>query len=197
MTELHDPRRRTLLATLGLLAAGVADAGAIHDDEPGLVRPPRAVPDLAVTLEDGRAATLRALLTGRVTALQFVLTTCSSSCPLLGAIFGQIQRQLAIDRATDLQLVSLSLDPLGDTPAALMRWMRRFDAGPNWHAALPKVEQSALVETLLGLGVDGSTDRDRHASSMLVFDRQARLVYRSENFPDARFMGQVLMRLAA
>jgi protein SCO1/2 len=193
-----DTTRRALLIALGTLAACGARAGqAIHDEEPGLVRPPRVVPDIAIALEDGRPTTLRTLLSGRVTALQFVLTTCSSSCPVLGAIFAQVQEQLTLDRSRDLQLVSLSLDPLGDTPEGLTRWMHKFQAGPHWHAVLPKVDQSALVDTLLGLGVNGATDRDRHASSVLVIDRQARLIYRSESLPDSTFMSKTLTRLAA
>lgn len=193
-----DTTRRALLVALGLFAvAGARASPAIHDDEPGAVRPPRPVPDIAIALEDGRSTTLRALLMGRVTALQFVLTGCSSTCPVLGAIFGSIQQQLTADRSRDLQLVSLSLDPLGDTPEGLARWKRRFGAGPDWRAVVPKIDQSALVETLLSLGVSGTTIRDQHTSSVLVIDRQARLIYRSESFPDSGYLLKTLTRLAA
>jgi protein SCO1/2 len=190
--------RRALLIALGGLAIGRAEAAGLadHDDAPGLVRPPKPVPDMGITLEDGRRTTLRSLLAGRITALQFVLTGCSSACPMLGALFAQLQHKLAIDTARDFQLVSLSLDPLGDTPAALANWRQRFEAGPNWHTALPSLDQSALVETLLALGVNGSTDRDRHSASVLVIDRQARLVYRSEDFPDSGFMVRALTQIA-
>jgi protein SCO1/2 len=198
VNQAHDATRRALLVALGLGASGVVPAGAVgHDEEPGPVRPPRVIPDIAIALEDGRSTGLRALCTGRVTALQFVLTACSSMCPVLGAIFSQVQQLLAIDGFGDVQLVSLSLDPLGDTPQGLTRWMRSFHAGPNWHAALPRVDQSALVGALLALGVNGTIERDRHTATVLAIDRNARLVWRSESLPDSIHLSRILTDLSA
>jgi protein SCO1/2 len=189
------PRRSALIAALAALAApGAALAG---HDEPGMVRPPLPVPDIAVVLDDGRAARLHALLDGRVTALQFVLTGCSAVCPVLGAIFMQVQARLASNPSRDVRLLSLSLDPLGDTAEALQHWRARYGAGPAWRAALPRIDQSRWLDTLVALGVQPGTRADDHTASVLIIDRQARLVFRSAPLPDARFIATGLTTLAA
>jgi len=71
-----------------------------------------------------------AALAGKVTLLQFVYTHCTDACPLLSSTFGEAQRKLAADNllGSRVMLVSLSVDPLHDTPAALADYGQRYKA---------------------------------------------------------------------
>src|SRR5687767_2740581 len=99
----HRRRRALLGAALAAMAAPSVWAG---PDAPGWVRPPLALPQLPLSLDDGRATDLHALTQGSLTALQFVWTGCSASCSLLGEIFRQLQRQLTANGVSGVRLLS-------------------------------------------------------------------------------------------
>lgn len=183
--------RRSLL--LGALAFAATPAAAIIHAEPGVLRPPVAVPALRLTLDDGRVASLPSLLEGRVTALQFVLTGCSAVCPLLGAIFAAAQAQLAA--CDDVQWLSISLDPLGDTPQRLHHWLAQFGAGPRWRAGVPAADDPLASQAMQRLGAGQPAD-DAHSGAVLIVDRTATAVYRTESLPDPEGLCRALRAIA-
>jgi protein SCO1/2 len=174
--------RRLALQWLAASAAGVRLPAQAHALA-GWVKPPRPVPAWPLTLANGQTSTMKRLLQGRNTALQLMFTGCSSTCPLQGALFAQVQQRLAGEAAVRArsQLVSLSVDPLGDSPAAMARWLAQFGAGPQWVGAVPPVAQlDALLEFF-----DGKSNRgmDWHVNAVFLFNARAELVLRSVEHP--------------
>lgn len=181
--------RRQLLgsgavAGLGLALRPVHLARAL---EHGRVNPPEPTPALELTLHDGRTTTLPELLRHHASAVQLMFTSCTSTCPIQGAIFQRVQRQLPSEG--DLQLVSLSVDPERDDPKALARWLRRFEARPGWVAAAPR---RADVERLRAFGGAGRSPADNHSTRVHIVDREARLVWRTVDLPDAESVARLL-----
>lgn len=175
-------RRRLLQAGLAALGAAATRARA---DDIGRVRPPVAAPALRLLGHDGRAATLTDILRHRVTVVQLIFTGCSAICPLQGMQFASLQATLASRGIADVQLLSLSIDPLGDDPKALGAWLRRFGAGPTWRAAAPVPGDLDGLLGLLGrngLPANASTG-DRHSGQLGLFDREARLAWRTADLP--------------
>lgn len=87
------------------------------------------------TLLDPHGTPLQlAQLRGRVVLLAFVYTTCTGACPLLSASMARLQARL-IDAglAHRVALLSVTVDPERDTPEALARYARKFNARPGWH----------------------------------------------------------------
>jgi protein SCO1 len=146
----------------------------------GRVQPALPAPALALTRHDGRAANLPALLQGQVTALQLMFTGCTATCPIQGAMFAAVQAGLVRQKLKGVQLLSLSIDPLGDSPPALARWLKALGAGPHWHAAVPRV---AGVDVLFDFLRGRSVEPDRHTAQIYLFDPGARLLLRSTDFP--------------
>jgi protein SCO1 len=180
-------RRRDLFCIAAACALGAAiwmrAKAQASDHEPfGLVQPPQPAPGTRLRTHLGIATDLRALLLGRVTALQLMFTTCSATCPIQGATFAQTQGLLLGDAQTPMRCLSVSIDPRSDDPAALRRWLQRFGAGPDWIAASPDLDDlDRLLDVLRGR----SRGLDRHVGQVFFFDRQARLVYRSADLPSA------------
>jgi protein SCO1/2 len=193
---LKVPRmhRRHLLRAVAALAvaARLPDARA-HG---GLVLPPLAPPPVRLRLQDGRAATPATLFEGRVTALQLMFTGCSATCPLQGALFAEVERQLLARRAApgDVQLVSASIDPLGDDPVALAAWLARFGAGGLWRAASPAV---ADLDRWLDFLQGRRAGADRHTTQVFLFDRRGRLALRTVDLPPASEVVRLVGELAA
>jgi protein SCO1/2 len=186
--------RRTALAALamlGLPAAMAQPASAPSHDPFGPVRPPQTAPKLPLTGEDGQVFDLGARLRGRISAVQLMFTTCSAVCPIQGALFAALAPLVAAQR--EMQLLSLSIDPLGDSPQALAAWRARFGTHTNWQAALPRVEQ---VDRLLDFLRGRAQGVDRHTAQIYLFDRQARLAYRTADMPPARFVADLMAEMA-
>lgn len=176
--------RRRLLAGGVLALAGVARAndGASHFPF-GRVLPPRALDAWPVTTHRGVRAELPALLAGQVSAVQLMFTGCGGTCPIQGALFAAAQQALG-GRLNGAQFLSVSIDALGDTPAALAAWLAKFGAGPGWLAVLPQVRDvDAIVERLGRGGEKRPAGPDPHTGQVHLFDRRARLVYRTPSLP--------------
>jgi protein SCO1 len=191
--------RRSLL---GLLAAGPqalaravapTPTAATPAHEPfGALRPPQPALRLSATADDGRRFELSARLNGQITALQLMFTGCSATCPIQGALFGALAPLVAGRR--EMRLLSLSIDPLGDSPAALRRWRERFGAAHNhWQAAAPRVED---VDRLLDFLRGRALGADRHTAQIYLFDRRARLAYRTADMPPAAFVAGLMDELS-
>lgn len=90
------------------------------------------IADVPVQDQSGRTRHFhRDLVQGRLVAINFIFTRCTTVCPLLGTRFAQVQKQLG-DDAARVALISVSIDPANDTPAELARWSRAFGATPGW-----------------------------------------------------------------
>jgi protein SCO1/2 len=157
----------------------------------GPVRPPQPAPKLKFTAEDGRAFELASQLRGRITAVQLMFTGCSATCPIQGALFSTLAPMIAA--RPEMQLLSLSIDPLGDSPQALAAWRARFGAQAPWQAAVPGVKD---VDRLLDFLRGRAQGVDRHTAQVYLFDRQARLAYRTADMPPARFVADLMHELS-
>ena len=125
-------------------------------------------------------------------AVQIMFTGCSSICPVQGALFAAVEAALVSPAMQGVQLLSISIDPLGDTPAELRGWRRKFSAGPRWNAAVPADRD--LPQLLAWLGGKPPASLDRHTTQVYVVDRAAQLCWRSRDLPAAR---EVLAALQA
>ncbi len=157
----------------------------------GQIKPPEPVPDVKLVRENGALTTLPRLVEGYATAVQFMFTSCTTTCPIQAAIFGRVQAKLPDMAARKLQLLSLSIDPSADTPEALSAWLRRFHAGPGWIAAAPPAADAALVQKFFGTGSDASD----HSNQVSILDRQGRLVWRTYELPAAEEVISVLRKI--
>jgi protein SCO1/2 len=84
-------------------------------------------PDFTLTGAAGERVSM-ASLRGKVVALTFIFTTCSDSCSTLTAKLVEIQRRLGADFGPRVRFVSVTVDPLNDTPQRLQGYARAFGA---------------------------------------------------------------------
>jgi protein SCO1 len=91
-----------------------------------------AVPPVELIDEQGHTVMLRHELDdGRPVVMNFIFTTCATSCPLSSATFSMFEKRLGAERSK-VHLVSISIDPEQDTPARLREYAKKFNAGPEW-----------------------------------------------------------------
>ena len=84
-------------------------------------------PEFALTSQDGAPVTL-ADLRGRVVAVTFILTMCTTTCPVLTPMMSFVQDQLGSDFGAKIRFVSITVDPERDTADVLKQYAQSFGA---------------------------------------------------------------------
>jgi protein SCO1/2 len=124
------------------------------------------IPDVELLDQDGRKVRFYTdLVKGKVVAVQFIFTTCTTICPPLGATFARVQRDLGERAGRDVQLISVSVDPVTDTPERLKAWGEKFHAAEGWTfvtGAKPQVDELLRA---LGAGVGSPSE---HTPEILI-----------------------------
>ncbi len=145
----------------------------------GLYRP--AAAPLVLTRADGKRVALDDELAydGPI-LLNFVFTTCSAVCPIASRTFSEVQAKLA--QGEHVRLMSISLDPLNDTPDVLRAYAGKFGAGPDWHFYTGSVEASTVAQRAFDLY---RGDKMNHAAVTLVRPAHSGSWVRLEGFPSA------------
>lgn len=159
----------------------------------GPVRPPIPMPPIHLIRHDGTKADLQSLLVGKTTALQLMFTGCSESCPLQGALFATVQQRLQKHQQSGVQLLSISIDPLGDDARAISKWLKRFNSGSNWTAAVPPPKELDKLRKALQ---EASGELESHTGQIFVIDKKGMLVWRTEDLPPADVLLKQLTAVA-
>jgi protein SCO1/2 len=138
-----------------------------------------------------------AALRARPTLLHFVYTACSSTCPTQVVELGHLQQALPGDVRARLRIVSVTVDPLQDTPASLRTYARRLGADrPGWHFATGEPRQvHALIERMQAL-TSRAPERENHRTSLYLYDAQGALVQRYAGAPmDRKRLAEEITRI--
>ena len=84
-----------------------------------------AVPDFSLTERSGENIGL-AQLRGKIWIADFIYTSCTDTCPLQTGMMAKLQEEYS--SKSDLQLVSVTVDPERDTPQTLSLYAARHNA---------------------------------------------------------------------
>ena len=102
--------------------------------------------EIGVTLSDEVETTIDELIADdKPVMVHFIFTTCTTICPVQAATFSQVQRTLG-DEASEVQMISVSIDPEYDTPARLQEYAKKFQAGSQWDFITGTAEQMIQVQ---------------------------------------------------
>lgn len=120
-----------------------------------VLKPGDPLPDYVFTNQLGRVFRLSEFR-GKVLVFDFIFTRCPlpDFCPRLSANFQETQRLLRSNPAIppNWHLLSLSFDPLADTPEVLTQYARRYGADPaTWTFGTGAYEQLQPLGAHFGL----------------------------------------------
>ncbi len=179
---------------LGASAFGPAQATAVKGDAQ-VSRPQIApLPSVPLTTMGGESRSLeRELANEAPLVLNFVFTTCSTSCSLQTAVLAQLQRDF-LARGRRLQLASITIDPENDTPDQLRRFAANFHVAPGWQF------YTGRFDDLLRVQRHFDVYRGSKASHppVLLLRRHARAPWmRVEGFPQAAELAALIDALPA
>jgi protein SCO1/2 len=116
-----------------------------------------------------------------IVVMDFVYTTCTTICPVLSALFNQVQMKLGDDVGNGVTLVSMSVDPIRDTPQRMKAYSAKHNAGDGW---IWLTGQKPIVDDVLtGLGAY-TTNFEDHPSMVLIGDGRTGEWKRLFGFPN-------------
>jgi protein SCO1 len=183
-----------LLATV--LSAGVNLTAVPHaalEDQPlPTIRP---APEFTLTAQDGAQVSLSDFR-GRVAAVTFIYTHCTTKCPILTPMLSMVQDQLGSDFGRHIVFLSVTLDPAHDTPQALRLYAEAYGANLAGWTFLTG-SQNAVRQLAEGYGVitlknaNGELD---HSFLTSIVDRRGflRVQYLGVQFDPTEFKRDLL-----
>ncbi len=84
--------------------------------------------------------------------ISFTYTGCETLCPVSNAVLQQLDRRLSDMADVPLHIVTLSIDPIRDTPAALQESRKTLNASDNWSWLTAAPQDNRLL--LESFGID-------------------------------------------
>ena len=150
-----------LLATALPLACAAAEAmTSVAADQPsaapavrsgvGIASIEYTIPPVQLVRDDGQQVSLQKELDdGRPVVMNFIFTTCATTCPLSSQTFAVFQHKLGPERSK-VHMVSISIDPEQDTPARLRAYAKKFGAGPQWQHYTGTLQASLAAQQAFG-----------------------------------------------
>ena len=166
----QDPLTANRLKLLNQIATGAAARKPLAIGE--------TVPEFRLTDQKRRPIAL-STLRGKVLAINFIYTSCAlpNFCLRIASNFGVLQKRFKAQLGRDLVLLTVTFDPVHDTPDVLAEYARQFNADPaTWHfltGAAADVQQVCHA-----FGVDSFPDEGlmNHSLHTAIIDRNGQLV---------------------
>lgn len=124
------------------------------------------IPDVTVYDQNGQRLRFYSdLVKGKTVAINFIFTTCTTICPPLTATMQKVQAGLNERVGRDIQLLSVTLDPVTDVPARLKAFGSKFNVGPGW--TFVTGSKSDIDDLLQALGAYVG-DKNNHSPMILI-----------------------------
>ncbi|MDB5997482.1 MAG: electron transport protein SCO1/SenC [Pseudomonas sp.] len=192
------------LLTFCLLAVGIGNALAHSADEhAGHDMPAKSArsesaqvkfADVALVDQNGKPVRLeKDLVTDKIVVMSFIYTSCTTVCPVVSSIMGKVQKKLGARVGSEVQLVSISIDPQRDDAQRLNDYARNFQKGPCWSWLTGSAQ--SINATLKGLGTF-SGDFKNHQPLILVGDGNNRHWTRYYGFTDPAVLTREVEKLS-
>ena len=124
------------------------------------------IPDVEVLDQNGDALHFYSdLIKGKSVAINFIFTNCTTICPPLAATFARVQKEMGDKVGKDVHFISISVDPLTDTPERLKAWGSKFKAGAGWTFVTGDKQEMNKLLNALGASV---SLREDHSPTVIV-----------------------------
>jgi protein SCO1 len=122
--------------------------------------------DVELLDQDGRKVRFYSdVLKGKTVVVNAFFTTCTSVCPPMNRNMEKIQASLGDRLGKDVFLVSISVDPLTDTPPRIKEYSKKFNARPGWLFLTGKKENVDWALYKVGQYVQS---KDDHTTIIIV-----------------------------
>jgi cytochrome oxidase Cu insertion factor (SCO1/SenC/PrrC family) len=122
--------------------------------------------DLPVITQDGKELRFFSdVLKGRVVLVSLFYTNCTAMCPLTNQKLSEVQGLLGSDLGRKFFIISVTLDPVQDTPEVLKDYAAQFGAKDGWLFLTGKKEDLEKITDRLG---QASLPKEAHNPYLMI-----------------------------
>jgi cytochrome oxidase Cu insertion factor (SCO1/SenC/PrrC family) len=122
--------------------------------------------DVQLINQDGKPMRFYSdLLKDKVVIINTFFTTCTSVCPPMSRNLERVQSWLGDRLGKDVHIISISVDPVMDTPPRLKDYAQKYKARPGWFFVTGKKENAELALRKIGQFVES---KDDHSTVMII-----------------------------
>jgi len=163
----QDPFTASRLTLLNEIVSGSAVKKLVAGD---------VVPDFRLTDQKRRSVTLSSLR-GKVVAVSFVYTNCAlpNFCLRLANNFNVLQKRFKRQLGRDLVLLTITFDPVHDTPEVLAEYAEQWKADATWRFLTGPESEIARVCRMFGVYAFPDEGLMDHSLHTVLIDRQGKL----------------------
>ena len=97
--------------------------------------------------------------------INFAFTTCAGVCSPMTANLSKVQEFLGDRVGRDINMITISVDPIIDTPEELRKYADKFKVKPGWYFLTGKKENVDWVLYKVGGYVE---DKLQHSSVLII-----------------------------
>ena len=166
----QDPLTASRLKLLNQISTGAAARKPLAVGE--------TVPDFRLTDQKRRSVSL-SQLRGKVVAINFIYTSCAlpNFCLRIANNFGVLQKRFKGQLGQDLVLLTVTFDPVHDTPEVLAQYASQWSADPaTWHFLTGTPPDVQRVCHLFGVDFFPDEGLMNHSLHTALIDRTGKLV---------------------
>jgi protein SCO1/2 len=139
------------------------------------------LPDAQLLDQNARQVKLASDVVGEsIVVIDFVYTTCTTVCPVMTSVFSQLRSKLGERLGREVRLVSVTVDPVRDTPQRLKEYSDTVGAAPGWIWLTGS--PSAVTAVLKAFGAY-TADFTQHPAMAMVGDARSGTWLRFYGFP--------------
>ena len=162
---------------VSVIESGVATGGGAGLGGVKKVEDP--APPFRLTDQDGNSRALEDFR-GQSVLLDFIFTLCPGPCPILTGLHVKVQNELSPELRARTRFVSISLDPLRDTPPVLREYAKTRGADlANWSFLTGAPEEVDAVLKSYGVGSMRTADGQiEHLVVTFLIDDDGQIVRR-------------------
>ena len=154
---------------------------AVAGDRPGIVPDPRTdfdayqayrlrdhFPNVALITQDNKTVHFYDdVIKGKIVMIQFMFANCEQLCPRVTPNLVKVQKELQKLGATEVTMVSITVDPAHDTPAVLKEYASKFHVQPGWQFLTGSKSDIDLIRRKLGV-YDPEEKKFEHMNMLTV-----------------------------
>ena len=154
-------------AILFVTTAPVAASNAPDDKAASEAKAREYFSNVELVDQDGRSLRFYDdVLKDNIVVISFIFTNCQSACPLMTRNLTMIRDMLREDERRAIQFISISIDPLRDTPSAMKEFAQKHQAdNGGWLWLTGQPDDVNYITKRLGSYTD---DPEMHTTTLLA-----------------------------